>query len=183
MGEVGIIVSHPNYREQSWTDPRVLVNPSAISGNGGFTREPIKAGEIVVVIGGTVFTEDEFIEFAKTADNYDAIQIGERLHLVDLSPDSRSTNGSINHSCDSNLWMRDEVTFVARHDIPAGGEITIDYALFTALPDWQLEIPCLCGSSYCRHTITGNDWQLPDVQTRYKDHFSPFINARITHKK
>ncbi|GLV60705.1 hypothetical protein KDH_75240 [Dictyobacter sp. S3.2.2.5] len=27
--------------------------------------------------------------------------------------------------------------------------------------------------------ITGNDWQRRDVQERYRDHFSPFLNERI----
>jgi hypothetical protein len=169
-----------NYRKQSWADPRIDVRTSAIEGTGGFARELIKAGEVVVILGGTVFTEAEFIDFAASATNYDAIQIGEDLHLVDMSPDSRSTNGSLNHSCDSNLWMRDEVTLVAKRDIQAGEEVTVDYALFTALPDWTLDYPCACGSSHCRQTITGNDWQLPEVQAHYKNHFSPFINERIS---
>lgn len=167
------------YPSSSWLDPRIELRKSSIEGQGGFARELIQKGEVVAVIGGTVFTEEEFKEFVKTASQYDAIQIGEALHLVDLSPDSRSTNGSFNHSCDSNLWMQDEVTLIAKRDIQADEELTIDYALFTALPGNILEWPCHCGSELCRHTITGDDWKLPELQARYKNHFSPFINARI----
>jgi hypothetical protein len=36
-----------------------------------------------------------------------------------------------------------------------------------------------CGSPFCRRTITGSDWQLPEVQQRQYLHFSPFINVHI----
>jgi hypothetical protein len=87
--------------------------------------------------------------------------------------------GGMNHSCDSNLWMSDEVTFVARKAIAVDEEVTVDYALFTTLPHWVLEQPCCCGSPVCRQTVSGSDWQRKDVRERYRDHFSPFINERI----
>jgi hypothetical protein len=167
------------YNESSSVDRRVIVKRSAIEGQGGFASEPISQNEVVGIIGGTVMTEAEFQAFIATADRFDAIQIDEDLHLVDLSPNSRASNGSFNHSCDSNLWMQDEVTIVARRDILAGEELTVDYALFTVLPNWVLDQACQCSSFFCRHTVTGNDWLLADVQQRYKDHFSPFINQRI----
>ena len=168
-----------SYNASSWSDPRLEVRNSTIEGNGGFARELIRAGETVVIIGGTPFTDDALKAFIPTVEQYDSIQIGEDLHLIDLSPDPRATNGSLNHSCDSNLWMADEVTLVARRDILPGEEITVDYALFTTLPEWQLDKPCECGSPACRHIITGSDWQRADVQERYKGHFSPFVNERI----
>jgi uncharacterized protein len=67
---------------------------------------------------------------------------------------------------------------VARRPIAAGEELTIDYALFTASPDWSLS-PCRCGLACCRQMITGSDWMRPDVQARYRGHFSPFLNRRI----
>ena len=32
----------------------------------------------------------------------------------------------LNHSCDANAWLEDEVTLTARRDIAAGEEITLD---------------------------------------------------------
>jgi uncharacterized protein len=167
------------YNARSWVDPRVVVRPSGIQGQGGFAREAIHKDEIVGIIGGTAMTEEQFQAFAETATQYDAVQIGEELHLVDLSHDPRATNGSFNHSCDSNLWLKDEVTIFARRDIQSGEELTIDYALFTASPGWVLDIPCRCGSPLCRQTVSGSDWRLPEVQARYRGHFSPFLNQRI----
>lgn len=171
------------YNTKTWTDPRVIIKNSTIEGQGGFATEPIEKGEIVVILGGTLMTQSEFDAFTATASNYDAVQIGEDLHLVDLSPASRAENGSLNHSCDSNLWMQDEVTVVARRDIQRGEELNIDYGLFTTTPDWVLDQPCQCQSPFCRQQITGNDWQIPDVQQRYKGHFSPYINQRIANSQ
>ena len=75
--------------------------------------------------------------------------------------------------------MTDEATLAARRDITAGEELTVDYALFTANPAWGLYGPCKCGSPSCRGTVRGADWRLPEVQDKYRDHFSPFINERI----
>lgn len=163
-----------NYLSTTWYMPDIEVRPSPIHGTGMFATRLIHAGEIVVIIGGTVMSDTEFRAFTATVSHYNAIQIGEDVHLVD-TPTSPT---GMNHSCDATLWMRDEVTVVARRDIAAGEELTQDYALYTAHPDWVLT-PCQCGLETCRHSVTGHDWRRKDVQERYRDHFSPFINERI----
>ena len=69
--------------------------------------------------------------------------------------------------------MADAVTVVARRDIRAGEEVTVDYALQTAQPVPLVEMPCACGAANCR------DWRLPSVQARYAGRFAPYINRRI----
>lgn len=172
------MVSH-TYLQQTWLDPRQEIRPSPIQGMGIFARAAIQPGEIVEIIGGRVMTEAEFRTFQTTADHYNAVQIGEHLHLVERTSVTQQRAGSLNHACDANLWLADEVTIVARRAITAGEELTIDYVLFTAQPAWSLEQPCHCGAMVCRQQITGEDWRLPAVQQRYYPHFSPFINARI----
>jgi uncharacterized protein len=144
-----------------------------------YARETILVGETVAVVGGTVMTEEEFHAYLTTVSRWNATQIGESLHLVDLVQSPQVSIGSINHSCDSNLWLLDEVTMVARRDIAGGEELTLDYALTTVEPTWTLDQPCHCGGALCRRIITGNDWQLSEVQQRYHGHFAPFINERI----
>lgn len=144
-----------------------------------FARDPIQVGEIVAIVGGTVMTEDEFQAYIATTSRYNATQIGERLHLVDRIQAPETVAGSINHSCDSNLWLQDEVTLVARRAIASEEEFTLDYALTTVEPDWHLDQPCQCGTPVCRQHIRGTGWQLPEVQERYQGHFAPFINERI----
>src|SRR5712692_7823670 len=164
-----------NYLSTTWYDPCAEILLSPIQGNGMVASQPIHERKTVVVICGTVLTTAQFQEFTVTATRYNAVQIGEDAHLVDLP----TAPGGMNHSCDSNLWMRDEVTVVARRAIPAGEELTIDYALWTGLPVDLLGESCRCGSPVCRGVITGNDWQLKELQERYQGHFSPFLNQRI----
>ena len=167
------------YLSRTWNDPRAEIRESPISGSGLFARELIQMGEPVSIVGGMAMTEAEFEVFQASHPRYNAIQIGEDLHLVEQPEITESIKGSMNHSCDSNAWMADEVTLTARQDIAAGEEITVDYALFTAQAGWTLDGPCQCGSPHCRRSITGNDWKRKDVQERYRNHFSPFINRWI----
>ena len=167
------------YRAQSWTDPRAEVRPSPIHGNGLFARQPIRAGEVVAIVGGDLMTDKEFRACARSHARYNAIQIGEDAHLVEPTEVTAQEEGSLNHSCDANLWMTDEVTLVARMDIAAGEEFTVDYALFTTGPTSWIDGPCRCGSPRCRTVPGGDDWTLAEVQHRYRGHFSPFINVRI----
>lgn len=167
------------YRARSWTDPRAEARPSPIHGNGLFARESIRAGEVVAIVGGDLMTDDEFQAFAWSHARYNAVQIGEDTHLVEPARVTAQEEGSLNHSCDANLWMADEVTLVARTDIAAGEELTVDYALFTTGPVSWIDGPCRCGSGRCRTVPSGDDWMLPQLQRRYQGHFSPFINERI----
>src|SRR5205823_12609126 len=84
----------------------------------------------------------------------------------------------INHSCDSNVWMDDAFTLSARWPVEAGEELTIDYAMLEAdVGAWDFE--CQCGSPVCRGVVTGDDWRRPELQHRYRGHFSPLINKLI----
>jgi len=167
------------YLPQTWVDPRIEFRTSRISGNGMFARAPIKKGEAVCIVGGTVLTDDEFAAFQAIHRNYNSIQIDDHLHLVEDPQVTRALEGSMNHSCDSSTWMGDDATLVARRDLEPGEEATVDYALFTTQSNWMLDGRCRCGSPHCRRIITGDDWRREDVQERYRDHFSPFINRRI----
>lgn len=176
-------MSARSYLPSTWYDPRVQVRPSFIQGGGMFAAASVATGETVAIVGGAVMSEDEFRAYIATVPRWNATQIDERRHLVDLEQSPDRMEGSINHSCDSNLWLADEVTLVARRPIAAGEELTLDYALTTVEPGWRLDRPCQCGMPTCRRTVTGNDWQLPEVQRRYAGHFAPFINARIRRRQ
>lgn len=170
-------MSPKSYLSRYWTNPRIEIRASPIEGNGLFAREPLKEGEIVEVMGGAVLAQAEFDAFSRTTIRYNAIQIAEGLHLVEHPEVTQTRQGSLNHSCEPNLWMTDEVTFVARRDISAREELTVDYALFTAQPGWAVD--CHCGSPLCRQRVTGNDWNMAGLRERYRSRFSPFINDRI----
>jgi hypothetical protein len=173
------VSDNTRYLPTSWYDPHVEIRPSSIQGGGLFARAPFQPGETIAIVGGTLMTGAEFAAYLIGVERWNAHQIGEDLHLVDLIQTPDVVDGGLNHSCDSNLWMGDEVTIIARRPIAAGEELTLDYALTTTQPDWALDQPCQCGSPVCRNRITGNDWRVSEVQARYAGHFVPFINARI----
>ena len=150
-----------------------------------FATAPIEQGQIVNVWGGTVLLTENDIEGRKAegwrAKGYVWSTIGEGLYLARLlSKGETDLTDLINHSCDPNVWMQDEVTLAARRDIAVGEELTIDYAMFEGSEDWAGRWKCQCGSELCREIFTGQDWRRKDLQARYQDHFSPFINKRIS---
>jgi hypothetical protein len=157
-----------------WLDPRVVARPSSIEGLGLFASAPIAKGEIVGRLGGRVIYEEELRRVSRTRPKYNSAAIGEGVNVL-LEDLEMIAHG--NHSCDSNLWMRDEYTLEARRDIASGEEVTVDYALQTSIPEW--EMACQCGSPLCRKVLHGDDWMRPELQARYRGHFSPFLNRRI----
>jgi hypothetical protein len=38
---------------------------------------------------------------------------------------------------------------------------------------------CGCGTRSCRGTISGRDWQRPDLQRRYGTYFSSYLQCRF----
>ena len=174
-------MSNKIYNAQSWIDPRIEIRTSPIGGKGMFAREPIKAGETVMLWGGVVLTKEDL-----QSGNYRKATlsaIGENLWLGDAPDGEDFAADYTNHSCDPNLWMGDENTLTARRDISTGEELTADYMMWEANEDYQAAWQCSCGSRLCRRQISGKDWRLPELQARYKNHFSPFLNKRIAKEK
>lgn len=165
------------YPKASQLLPCLEVGDSSIAGKGVFTTESIQLGTVVIVWGGEVYTQDEVDRGVSLGHTH--VGIGEDLYLAVPAQDEMSLDDYMNHSCDPNLWLADEVTLVARRDIAANEELTIDYAMELGDERYVMKAPCSCGSSVCRTIVTGKDWRLPTVQLAYSGHFSPFINERI----
>jgi SET domain-containing protein len=142
-----------------------------------FALEPIEKNEVVVIWGGLLFTKEEIR--AGKAKRGSISAIDENLYLAEDKDGPSDPADFMNHSCDPNVWMKDEVTLVARCRIEPSEELTADYAMWEAGEDYVMPWKCACGSSLCRKTITGRDWRLRELQERYGNHFSPFINRRI----
>jgi uncharacterized protein len=172
-------LSMKSYRRNDWIDPRIEIRPSVGRGNGSFAKAPIGAGEIVTIWGGIVGTREDVR--SGRIKRGSATAIAEDLVIGAPGGDGSPPSPShfLNHACDPNVWMRDEVTLIARRDIESGEELTADYAMWECDEDHVMHWTCNCASPLCRRIITGKDWRLADLQARYRGHFSPFINARI----
>jgi uncharacterized protein len=162
-------------RVETWQSPDTRTGPSHIQGKGMFAIVDIAPGAKLVVWGDG-YTDAEGARDAQ-ARGLGTMQWDE--DLFSFENDADDDPYSVNHSCDPNAWMSDAHTLTALRPIAAGEEITLDYALFEADEDCVSEWTCGCGFEQCRGRITGMDWRIPELQDRYRHHFSPLINKRI----
>ncbi len=160
----------------SYRSPKTAVRESTIHGRGLFAREAFAAGEVIAVKGGHIFDGGKLRELQPALGPAE-IQIAEDLFIGPVTQEERE--GSMifsNHSCDPNLGLRGEITFVAMREIAAGEELTHDWAMTDHDDSTTI---CRCGAANCRGTITGRDWQRADLQARYGSYFSPYLLAKM----
>ncbi|NJL72784.1 MAG: SET domain-containing protein, partial [Candidatus Competibacteraceae bacterium] len=140
---------------------------------GVFALQPIRQGELLGLFGGDIMTADQLTQVADDIRPL-SIQVEEDLYLVSLDP---SPGDRFNHCCDPNAGVEGHIAIVALRDIKAGEHICFDYAMSDGSEYDEFE--CQCGSPLCRGRVTGNDWQIPELQERYKGHFMPYLQRRI----
>lgn len=150
---------------------------SKIHGHGLFAVADTGKDEIVAIKGGHIvdrkILRDKITPFLGPVE----IQIDDDLFVAPVTEEERELSMLYsNHSCEPNLGMRGEITFVAMRDISAGEELTHDWAM-TDNDDYSAE--CNCGASSCRRLLTGKDWRRPDLQKRYAGYFSAYLARKI----
>src|ERR1700726_3072412 len=162
----------------SYLSSKTEVSESKIHGHGLFALATIDKDEINVVKGGHIVDRKTLRENITPRLGPVEIQIDDDLFIAPVTDDERELSMLYsNHSCDANLGLRGEITFVAMRDIPAGEELTHDWAL-TDDDDYSIE--CKCGSPNCRKILTGKDWERPDLQQKYTGYFSPYLAKKIS---
>lgn len=168
------------YLPYTLASPKLAPGKSDIHGDGVFADQKIAEGEKVVEFGGERISREQ--AFSGTYRSRSIWMVGNDLFLALPKTDTQvSLDENLNHSCDANTWLEDEVTLTARREIEQGEEITLDQGT------WNFEDsaytdnkePCSCGTARCRHILTENDWKIPDVQERYHGHFHPMIQKMI----
>lgn len=161
----------------SWFNPKTEKRTSPIEGRGLFARGAIAAGEIVAVKGGSIMDRATLAVVRAEISPAD-IQIEDDLYIAPRTAGEVEANMlHLNHSCDPNVGVRGQITFVAMRDVSSGSELTIDYAMIDGDPSERM--PCSCGTRECRKVITGNDWRLPELRRRYVGYFSRYIEDRF----
>jgi hypothetical protein len=91
--------------------------------------------------------------------------------------DKLSVEWYLNHSCGGNCAFDSQGDFIALRNIRQGEEISYDYALIESNPRFSMR--CACGSSQCRHLITGNDWKKEDFVARNREHMHPRLRRLL----
>ncbi len=164
----------------SYRSSKTEVRVSPIEGQGLFAVRPIRKGEVVAVKGGHILDGKALraVE-AQIADSF--IRIGDGFFIgARRQGEVKANKLYLNHSCDPNLGIRGEITFVAMRSIRAGEELTYDWAMEDTGP---ATVNCRCGAKICRGKITGNDWRIPALQKRYTGYFSAYIVGKFKTKK
>lgn len=160
----------------SYLSPKTVVRESSIHGRGLFARTAIAPREIVAVKGGRIITREVLRKLAPTLGPAE-IQIADDLFICPVTIAERE--GSMifsNHSCDPNLGLDGQIIFIAMRAIAAGEELTHDWAM---TDDDESTTACHCGALNCRGTVTGKDWQRPELQARYAGYFSSYLQRKI----
>jgi SET domain-containing protein len=161
----------------SFRSPKTEVRESSIHGQGLFASAGIAQGEVVAIKGGHIISGEQKHKITSQLGPVE-IQIGDGLFIAPITPEERE--GSMlytNHSCEPNMGVRGEITFVAMRDIAAGEELTHDWAM---TDDDDYSVDCHCGAASCRGTLTGKDWQRPELQKRYHGYFSAYLAGKIS---
>ncbi len=163
----------------SYSSPKVEMRESPISGCGLFAKEAIKKGELMVDFstGRGKYVDLKVADKFYQNGNDNQIQIDDNRFFYATTDDEIESADFLNHSCDPNLGMDGSLKFVAMRDIKPGEELTFDYAMSES-SDYKIE--CKCRAANCRKIITGNDWKIPELQTRYKGYFSDYLQKKIT---
>ncbi len=159
----------------SFHTPKARASFDSLVGLMSVAIEPIAAGETVGAFGGTCVDRLAFAAFDEDRQRR-AVQLDDDLFLV--GTDHVEPVDHIVHSCEPNCGMSGGVLLVAMRDISPGEQLTYDFAM-TDGDDYDA-FSCNCGSSLCRGSVTGQDWVLPQLQLRYRGHFSPYLARRIS---
>jgi uncharacterized protein len=164
----------------SYRSPKTEVRESKIHGRGLFATADIAKDEIVAVKGGHIVDRKTLREKVTPRLGPVEIQIDNDLFIAPISNGERELSMLYsNHSCNPNLGVRGEITFVAMRDIRAGEELTHDWAM---TDDDDYLVDCKCGAPDCRKTLTGKDWKRADLQKRYAGHFSAYLADKIARR-
>ena len=157
---------------------KVEIRINSLNGKGIFANEAIKKGEIVFIKGGHILKRDEIFS-SGVINSY--FPISDDYFLGATNKDEEdSIKLYQNHSCNPNVGLHGEITFVALRDIEKDEELTVDYA-FIDNEDYSFK--CTCGSSNCRGTITGYDWKIKELQDKYYNYFAQYLKDKINEER
>lgn len=152
----------------------VALGPSKTGGTGVFTSKRLSRDEVIREMGvGRRITREEPLRPEEGERPEHCTVVDGRVFLV-TSPDRY-----LNHSCDPNSWLRFEenrIVLVARRDVEAGEELTIDYLINNAGGDsWE----CHCGTTRCRGLTGVSFFDLPEpIRTEYRALLAPWFVER-----
>jgi uncharacterized protein len=163
-----------------FVDTIIELKPSHIQGVGVFAARDLKKGEVIA----EGIHEKDYKTLVPWAE-FESYDPTLRQRVLDycigtpagfIPPDDFDFNALsiawyFNHSCDPNLGFNDKGDFTAIVDVPIGQELTYDYGCSDSNPAFLLN--CSCGTTRCRHKVTGNDWRDPGFRASHIQYMLP----------
>ena len=160
--------------DYNWLTPKAQMRVTPGKGSGSFAVSKISKGEIVASFGGNAIDQSELAKHS--ADRVSrSLQLDSDTYL--LSGNIPEPGDMINHSCEPNCGISGTSSVQAIRDIEIDEELTFDYAMSDS--SQYDEFNCACGKEKCRKKVTGLDWQNKDLQTKYRNNFSSYIEKLI----
>lgn len=161
---------------KTYRSPKIEVRNDTLSGRGVVAIKAIAKDEIVAIKAGHIVTHADIDRIGVEVGDL-ALQIADDFYLSPTRLDEvDDMSVFINHSCDPNIGFMGQIVYVAMREIEADEELCHDYSMERS-DDYFLE--CRCNSPLCRHQVTGDDWKLPELQSRYGQYFSTYILNKI----
>src|SRR5260370_5400845 len=131
----------------SYLSPKTEVRESKIHGRGLFATTDIAKDEVVAVKGGHIVDRKTLREKVTPRLGSVEIQIDDDLVIAPVTDEERELSMLYsNHSCNANLGVRGEITFVAMRKIHAGEQLTHDWAI-TDDDDYSVQSKCAAPTS------------------------------------
>jgi SET domain-containing protein len=161
---------------KTYRSAKIEIRDDTLAGQGVVAIADIAKDEVVAIKAGNIITRDELASATATAGDM-ALQIEDDFYIAPRTTDEiYDMSVYINHSCNPNVGFRGQVVYVAMRDIKVGEELCHDYSMERS-DGYSLD--CHCGSPLCRGKVTGQDWRLPELQKRYENYFSIYLQRKI----
>ena len=160
--------------DYNWLTPKAQMRVTPGKGSGSFAISKILKGEIVASFGGNAIDQSELAKYSTDRVSR-SLQLNSDTYL--LSGNVPEPGDMINHSCEPNCGISGTSSVQAIRDIEIDEELTFDYAMSDS--SHYDEFNCACGKEKCRKKVTGLDWQNKDLQTKYRNNFSSYIEKLI----
>lgn len=128
-------------------------------GQGLYAKKNIKMGENILKFTGAII---DFNKAVLKAPGYegDPLQISKSIY-VNLQPPGRF----VNHSCEPNAGIKNDIELVALRNIKVGEEIYFDYSTTMDEDYWVMQ--CGCGSTNCRKVIKDFKYLPSHIKRKY----------------
>ncbi|MFH1326911.1 MAG: SET domain-containing protein-lysine N-methyltransferase [archaeon] len=132
-------------------------------GKGLFAKRLIRKGEKILKFSGKIVSGKEAEKL--DLENYglsmgNPLQIGKDKYIYLEEP-----GRIINHSCNPNAGIVNDVYLVAIKNIKKGEEIRYDYSPAMDEDDWTMQ--CKCGEKNCRGVVKDFKYLPEKVQKKY----------------